>query len=888
VVDGEFLVIGSQNFDNSAFGVNWWDLDLAEYSLGIEDSETIAVLRNHLDTVWENSISPVIISPNDSLITSIEQSSPGAVIIVEPGTYEVDAPVSIPEGVTLFGLGSSIKPSANFPSSVPLLRVNGNNVSITGLTLQNSPGYAIEIGDGSTAFENVSLSRMVFVNNALGSIYIQSPVAGVANYTIESNTFIGGGAGITIAANATTTGKIRNNIFAWQGLAPIRIVSVDDGTVEYSYNLFDGCAGGSCSEYWRIGNLGASSSAHDNLFDLNPLFVNPGTGDYQLSASSPAIDAGDPNSISDLNLDGDNDGDARIDIGAFEFVPADTGTPPTFTPTSTSTPSFTPTPTATPTFTPTLTFTPTATPTHTPTWTPTATSTATYTPTATSLPAPWGWWKFDEGSGNTATDSGSGGHNGNIANGTWVSGYLPGTALQFNGATTPAYQTRVLVLDATDPTSYTIALWVKPDDTADRNIILRTESSLTWWSHNIYIANGKFCAFVVTTGGNKTACGTTSVTADTWYHVASTATSNGQLKIYVNGVEEGSVSGLGAISASGDRYYIGPSRTGLGAYKGIMDDVRLYTWALSASDIQRLATDGASITPTNTPTATYTPTRTPTAIFSLTPTFTPTRTPTFTPTATLLATYTPTATLLPAPWGYWKFDEGSGSAAYDSGTGAHNGNIYNGTWVTGYLPGTALQFNGAALFANQTRVLITDALDPTSYTIAVWVKPGDTSDHSILLRTDTNSQPTWWSHHIYIANDKFCAFVVTTGGNKTACGTTLVAANTWYHVASTATSSGQLKIYVNGVEEGSIGGLGALTTAGDRYSIGSSRQSLAAFAGVLDDVRLYTWALSANDIQRLASGGASMPTHSSQDKDFLALLINITRSLFGFFASFPQ
>ncbi|MEW5940324.1 MAG: LamG domain-containing protein, partial [Chloroflexota bacterium] len=262
-------------------------------------------------------------------------------------------------------------------------------------------------------------------------------------------------------------------------------------------------------------------------------------------------------------------------------------TPPTATLTPTAT--FTFTPTATPTLTPTPTFTPTLTftPTNTPTRTPTATPTATFTPTTTPLPTPWGWWKFDEGSGSTAHDSGTGARNGNIANGTWVTGYLPGTALQFNGATTPAYQTRVLVADAFDPTSYTIALWVKPGDTNSRNIFLRADSTLSWWSHSIYIANGKFCAFVVASG-NKTVCGTTPVTANTWYHVASTATGNGQLKIYVNGVEEGSVGGLGAITAAGDRYYIGPSRSGISAYKGVMDDVRLYAWALSANDIQSL------------------------------------------------------------------------------------------------------------------------------------------------------------------------------------------------------------------------------------------------------------------------------------------------------------
>lgn len=320
MIDGEFLVIGSQNFDNSAFGSQASDLDLVEYSLGIENSNIITNLKeDYFDVVWNSSSTSLTISPNDSLKTSIEQADPGAVIIVEPGTYEIAGSITVPEGVTLFGLGSIIKPSANFPNPAPLLVINGSNTILMGLTLQNSSGYAIEIGDGNTTFENVNLSRIVFVNNALGGVRVQGPASGAASYTIENNTFIGGGSGITITASASTTGTIRNNIFAGQSIAPIQIISTDDGSVEYGYNLFYDCAGGNCAANWRIGNMGTASIEHDNLFDLDPMFVNPGTFDFHLSPSSPAIDAGDPTILHEMLYDGNGDGLPRIDLGAFEY-----------------------------------------------------------------------------------------------------------------------------------------------------------------------------------------------------------------------------------------------------------------------------------------------------------------------------------------------------------------------------------------------------------------------------------------------------------------------------------------------------------------------------------------------------------------------------------------
>ena len=249
--------------------------------------------------------------------------------------------MDIPEGLTIVGGDVILRPAATFSTqpgvfklampflqtnSPPLIRINGSNVTLTGLTFQDSPGYAIEIGDGNTAFENVHISGMVFENNMLSSIHVQSPANGVANYTIENNTFVGGDSGITITSNANATGIIRNNIFVGQNIVPIQILSPDDESVEYGYNLFYNCAGGDCIDNWHTGNIGINSNAHDNLFDLDPLFVNPQAGDYRLSHNSPAIDVGDPSILNDMLNDGNNDGLPYIDMGAFEYVDSDSPT----------------------------------------------------------------------------------------------------------------------------------------------------------------------------------------------------------------------------------------------------------------------------------------------------------------------------------------------------------------------------------------------------------------------------------------------------------------------------------------------------------------------------------------------------------------------------------
>ena len=188
-------------------------------------------------------------------------------------------------------------------------------------SLNEASGYAIKIGDNSdTPLENIYIANIVFENNALGGILINGLTNGSPlEYTVENNTFVNGISGITlnVPVSPATISNIHNNIFAGQSLSPIQIVAVDDGGVEYSYNLFYDCGGnGDCATDWYAGNLNATSSAHDNLFDLAPLFVDPDDGNYHLLSDSPAIDAGDPDSLNGLVFDGNNDGIPRIDIGA--------------------------------------------------------------------------------------------------------------------------------------------------------------------------------------------------------------------------------------------------------------------------------------------------------------------------------------------------------------------------------------------------------------------------------------------------------------------------------------------------------------------------------------------------------------------------------------------
>ena len=63
--------------------------------------------------------------------------------------------------------------------------------------------------------------------------------------------------------------------------------------------------------------------------DVDPVYADPTAGDYRLLAGSGCIDTGDNLSASGASdlagnlriVDGDGDGNATVDMGAYEYIP---------------------------------------------------------------------------------------------------------------------------------------------------------------------------------------------------------------------------------------------------------------------------------------------------------------------------------------------------------------------------------------------------------------------------------------------------------------------------------------------------------------------------------------------------------------------------------------
>ena len=201
----------------------------------------------------------------------------------------------------------------------------------------------------------------------------------------------------------------------------------------------------------------------------------------------------------------------------------------------------------------------------------------------------------------------------------------------------------------------------------------------------------------------------------------------------------------------------------------------------------------------------------------------------------------------PALTGWWKLDEGSGTTALDwSGHDLH-GTLMNGPqWVSGY-DGGALEFDGLDDYVD-----ISYPTDPTAYTLAAWVQVAQTGPVSIVVRTSPWGPTTQWSHQLRVTSAAMFEHYTWDGTECRATGTTNIDADTWYFVAATATNNGLVRLYVNGREEGTAATLGTLWVGGDRFLIGSnSGHGMGWYEGLIDDVHIYDYALSYEEIQQV-------------------------------------
>jgi hypothetical protein len=198
--------------------------------------------------------------------------------------------------------------------------------------------------------------------------------------------------------------------------------------------------------------------------------------------------------------------------------------------------------------------------------------------------------------------------------------------------------------------------------------------------------------------------------------------------------------------------------------------------------------------------------------------------------------------------GHWTMNDGTGNMASDSSGFARHGTLIAGpVWVSQKFNG-GLRFDGVDDYVD-----VPDApqLNPTSaLTMATWFNSADISAGGILISKGTSGD----QFHLRI----FAGSVrvrLTTGGNMFSYEPAYsFTSGAWYHLAAVYDGT-NLVIYVNGSPIGKpYPASGSLYVTSVNLNLGKRSGAFNNyFNGVLDDVRIYSRALSAREIATLAS-----------------------------------
>ena len=214
------------------------------------------------------------------------------------------------------------------------------------------------------------------------------------------------------------------------------------------------------------------------------------------------------------------------------------------------------------------------------------TATAT-TQAAQGLNAAYG---FNEGAGSTTVDSSGNGNHGTLSGATWTTQGKFGNALSFNGTnnfvTVPDAAT--LDLGATG----TVEAWVKLAAVNRWNGVIAKGNVNSDNAHNYAIeiddTNHVRCGL-----GNgssfRVLVSTATLAVNQFYHLA--CTWNGTtLALYVNGIPDSSVAQALTPAGNTAPLSIGQFGGNSDRFSGVIDEVRLYNRALSATEIQQDST----------------------------------------------------------------------------------------------------------------------------------------------------------------------------------------------------------------------------------------------------------------------------------------------------------
>jgi hypothetical protein len=204
---------------------------------------------------------------------------------------------------------------------------------------------------------------------------------------------------------------------------------------------------------------------------------------------------------------------------------------------------------------------------------------------------------------------------------------------------------------------------------------------------------------------------------------------------------------------------------------------------------------------------------------------------------------------------YLPFDEGQGQVAQDKSNTGLQARLDGPKWVAGKF-GKALEFDGI------NDIVTVDDAAPLRLlnggTLMAWIfikgETGHASWPRIVIKSETNGG-TGTGYDFLLDRAQGYSLRFCTGG---ACNTLVnpLSLLTWHYIAVTFDGK-NIRAYVDGKEIGAVNQPGPTTdSAGQKAGIGNSPVESRPYQGILDEIRLWSRALTGDEIRGQMNKGA--------------------------------
>lgn len=206
------------------------------------------------------------------------------------------------------------------------------------------------------------------------------------------------------------------------------------------------------------------------------------------------------------------------------------------------------------------------------------------------------------------------------------------------------------------------------------------------------------------------------------------------------------------------------------------------------------------------------------------------------------------------PVGHWKLDEGSGITAFDSSGNGNAGALSGPTWTAGRVAG-ALSFDGVN---DSVSVPHSNILNAYPVTIAGWFRTSTSGLSGLVNKYLAGSLNGF---QVFTSSGSLCAWYFRDASNYiwdgSGCGLAVsgYSDGRWHHVAFVVDASGG-RLFVDGLQRASRGWTGTPGPSSTTLNLSFGQYPGTPqpfYAGLLDDLRVYSRALSSDEILGLVS-----------------------------------